>query len=293
MNRVLIVGSGDIACRALPWLTRRFRVYALVRGSANAERMRALGATPLQGDLDDARSLHRLAGLAQYLVHCAPPPESGQGDPRTRSLLASLVRRGSLARGIVYISTTGVYGDCQGAQVCETRPPRPQTARGRRRLAAESDLRAFALRNGVSLRILRAPGIYAAERLSLERLQRGDPVLRHEEDVVSNHIHADDLARVLCLALYRGPHLRIYNVCDDSRLKMGDWYDAMADAFGLPRPPRASRAECAQRLSAMVMSFMAESRCLSNARLYRELRVRLEYPDAIVGLREIASHLKG
>ncbi len=285
MNRLLIIGSGDVATRAMPWLRRHFDVYALVRSAEAALSWRALGAQVLRGDLDRPASLRRLAGLAEHLLICAPPPDSGNDDPRIRHLLAALRRGGRSLRTMVYVSTSGVYGDCAGEVVQEHRAPAPCTARGRRRLAAETRLRAQVIAQGGALRILRAPGIYAAGRLSLARLERGDPVLRAEEDVYTNHIHADDLARAACLALFRGPRLRVFNACDDSDLRMGDYYDAMADLAGLPRPPRLSRSECAQRLTALSMSFMSESRRLSNARIRRELRWRPLHPDVIEGVR--------
>ena len=289
MKRILIVGSGDVALRALPWLTRRFRVYALVRQPEACAALRAGGAVPLRGDLDDRRSLSRLAGLADAVLHFAPPPSSGPGDPRTQHLLAALGSRKSLPQGLVYISTTGVYGDCGGAHVDETRPCRAQTARGQRRVDAERRLRRFCRRTGVRVALLRAPGIYAADRLPLERLRRGDPVLVADEDVHTNHIHAEDLARIACLALFRAPAGRAYNVSDDSGLKMGDYFDAVADAFALPRPPRLARTEIAACLSPLTLSFMSESRRLDNRRLKRELRVRLRYPTIAHGLREALS----
>jgi nucleoside-diphosphate-sugar epimerase len=285
MKRILIVGSGDVASRALPWLTRRFRVFALVRSAEAGAALRAAGAVPVQADLDDRRSLQRLAGLAEAVLHFAPPPATGEGDPRTKRLLAALGARGSLPQRLVYISTTGVYGDCAGTRVDEARPCRPLSARARRRVDAERRLRAFGRRCGVRVSILRAPGIYAADRLPLERLRRGDPVLTAAEDVHTNHIHADDLARLACLALFRAPAGRVYNAVDDSALKMGDYFDAVADAFGLARPPRLARAAIEERLSALTLSFMSESRQLDNRRLKRELRVHLRHPTVAAGLR--------
>ena len=285
MKRILIVGSGDVARRALPWLTRRFRVFALVRQPEAAVELRALGAVPLVGDLDDRHSLRRLAGIADAVLHFAPPPQAGDGDPRMARLLAALAGRSSLPQGVVYISTTGVYGDCAGGRVDETRPCRAQTARGRRRVDAERRLRAFGRRNQVRVALLRAPGIYAADRLPLERLRRGDPVLAADEDVHTNHIHAEDLARIACLALFRAGPGRAYNASDDSGLRMGEYFDAVAERFGLARPPRMARAEIVHHLSPLTLSFMSESRRLDNRRLKRELRLRLRYPTVADGLR--------
>ena len=285
MKRILIVGSGDVARRALPWLVRRFRVFALVRQPEAAVELRALGAVPVVGDLDDRRSLRRLAGIADAVLHFAPPPQAGDGDPRMARLLAALAGRSSLPQGVVYISTTGVYGDCAGARVDETRPCRAQTARGRRRVDAERRLRAFGRRNQVRVALLRAPGIYAGDRLPLERLRRGDPVLAADEDVHTNHIHAEDLARIACLALFRAGPGRAYNASDDSGLRMGEYFDAVAERFGLARPPRMARAEIVHHLSPLTLSFMSESRRLDNRRLKRELRLRLRYPTVADGLR--------
>ena len=285
MKRILIVGSGDVARRALPWLLRRFRVFALVRQLEAAVELRALGAVPVVGDLDDRQSLRRLAGIADAVLHFAPPPQTGHGDPRMARLLAALAGRSSLPQGVVYISTTGVYGDCGGAHVDETRPCNAQTARGRRRVDAERRLRDFCRRSGVRVALLRAPGIYAADRLPLERLQRGDPVLVADEDVHTNHIHAEDLARIACLALFRAGPGRAYNASDDSGLRMGEYFDAVAERFGLARPPRMARAEIVHHLSPLTLSFMSESRRLDNRRLKRELRLRLRYPTVADGLR--------
>lgn len=281
---ILIVGCGDVARRAIPWLARRFRVLAVIRRPEERAALRALGARPLLADLDDRRSLGRLAGIADYLLHAAPPPPEGALDRRTRRLVGVLRSGKSLPQRLCYISTTGVYGDCLGAWADESRPPAPVTARARRRVDAESVLRGLARQSGVRVSILRAPGIYAAERLPLARLERGDPVLRAEEDVFTNHIHAEDLARAACLALFRGRPGRCYNAVDDTALAMGDYFDFLADHYGRPRPPRVSRAEAAERLSPLSLSFMGESRRLSNRRMKAELRVRLAYPTVAAAL---------
>lgn len=285
MRRLLIVGCGDVVRRALPELTRHWRVIALVRG--RDVDLAALGVTQIVGDLDRPASLRRLAGLADAVLHSAPPPDSGEDDPRTRRLIAALRRR-SLPRCLVYISTSGVYGDCQGAPVAETRTVKPRTARAARRVAAEGHLRRFGADSRCRVAILRAPGIYAADRLPLDRLRRGTPLFAAGEDSYTNHIHAEDLGRACAAALERGRANRIYHASDDSDLPMGEWFDKLADAFDLPRPPRVSRKVSAggtpHALPATQLSFMNESRRLDNRRLKQELGFRFRYATVDAGI---------
>jgi nucleoside-diphosphate-sugar epimerase len=190
----------------------------------------------------------------------------------------------------VYISTTGVYGHCNGERVSETRPRRATTPRAQRRVDAEQRLRRFAAQHGIGLSILRVPGIYASTRLPLPRLRQGTPALMDEDDVYTNHVHADDLARAAIAALYRGRPNRAYNVSDDSELKMGEWFDLVADAFRLPRAPRVTRDVAQRTVTPALLSFMNESRRLSNRRMKRELRVSLAYPTPHAALAQAAPH---
>lgn len=283
--RVLIVGCGDVGLRAARALPPRVRVLALVRDAARMAPLRAAGITPLPGDLDQPASLRRLAGLAQRVLHLAPPPGQGGGDPRTRALLRALARR-SPPQALVYGSTSGLYGDCGGAVVHEWRRPAPATARARRRAAAENLVRAFGRQSGARAVVLRIPGIYASDRASgaRQRLLGGAPVLTAADDVYTNHIHADDLARACLLALWRGAPQRIYHASDDSQLKMADYFDLAARLYALPRPARITRAQAQVQLAPMQLSFMSESRRLDNTRLKRELRLRLRYPTPATGL---------
>ncbi len=283
---LLVVGCGDIGQRVLALLRGRWRLLALTSSPGRAAALRQAGALPIVANLDQAASLRRLAGLADAVLHLAPPAAHGSTDQRTGHLLQALARCGRLQR-LVYGSTTGVYGDAAGAQFDETRPVAPATDRARRRVDAEAQLRTFGRRTGVCVSLLRIPGIYATDRLGghpRERLARAAPVLRAEDDVYTNHIHADDLARACVAALYRGLPQRVVNVCDDTDLRMGDYFDLAADLCGLPRPPRLSRAQAAAVLSPMQLSFMGESRRIHNQRLTRELRLRLRYPTVAQGL---------
>jgi len=286
MNRLLIIGAGDVALRTIPLLHNRFKLYALIRNPAYRERLRGLKVTPVLGDLDDRASLSRIAGLADAVLHFAPPPAQGKGDPRTRNLLAAL-SRGTLPQRLVYISTSGVYGDCGGEFIDETHRLNPQTPRAQRRVAAEQLIRDWAKRHSVNASILRVPGIYAAERFPLDRLQAGSPAIVANEDSYTNHIHADDLAHIALAALHHGRPNRVYHAVDGDGMKMGDYFDAIADAFGLTHPPRLSREQVRQAVSPMMWSFMNESRRLSNQRLQKELRVRLRYPQLADALADI------
>src|ERR1700681_2344169 len=258
--RVLLIGCGDVAMRTADLLRANVRLYGLTRRPEDVPKLRNHGITPIAGDLDQLRSLGRLRLAPFAVLHFAPPPSDGRDDPRTARLIAALTKARIIPQRFVYISTSGVYGDCAGTRVSESRPRNAQTPRAHRRIAAENRLRRWATRYGVRLSILRAPGIYAETRLPLERLKLGTPVLRPEDDVFTNHIHADDLARAAVAAVFRGLPNRAYNVTDD------------ADT----------------RIAPMLLSFMSESRRLANQRMKRELRVRLRYPTPQTLFAEVA-----
>ncbi len=277
MKNLLIVGCGDIGLRAAPMLSPHYRLLALSHTPGRFDALRERGITPIYGDLDKHESLGRLAGVAHVVLHFAPPQNCGNLDIRTRNLLAALSSKCSmLPYRLIYISTSGVYGDCGGEFVPETRAARPQTPRAVRRLDAEARIRRWGRENGVSVSILRVPGIYASERLSPSRL--GMPVLMESEDVYTNHIHAEDLARTVFLAIRHGAPGRVYNVSDDSGMKMGAYFDLLAEKFGLPLPVRLSREALRKIVPESMYAFMSESRRLDNYRMKKELGMVLKYP---------------
>ena len=292
-QRVLIVGCGDVGLRTAGQLgapqSQRVRLLALTSSPERVRLLRACGITPLQGNLDDTASLKRLAGLAHRVIHLAPPPTDRRGeserDPRSQNLIRALRLR-TPPEALVYGSTTGVYGDCSGELVNETRSVRPHTPRAQRRVDAENLMR-FLGRSGVRVSVLRIPGIYATDReggTPRERLLKGTPVLMAKEDVYTNHIHANDLARACSAALWRGKPQRVVNVSDDTDMKMGDYFDLAATLYGLPKPPRLSRHDANAALPLMLLSFMNESRRLDNTRMKKELRLQLRYPHVRDGL---------
>lgn len=284
------MGCGDVGLRVAAALGQRVRLLALTSSAERVALLRGRGITPLAGDLDRPRTIARLAGLATRLVHLAPP--QSEGDPqwwrdlRTQALLRVLRRRAP-PRSMVYASTSGVYGDCQGARVTETRPLRPHTPRAQRRADAERVVRHFGRAAHVRSTILRIPGIYASDRPSgtpRERLLKGTPVLQAGDDVYTNHIHAEDLAAVIARCLHDDAAAGVYNACDDTELKAGDWLDLVADRSGLPRPPRVARSEAQARIPAPQLEFLSESRRLDNRRMKTVLGIALAFPSVLAGV---------
>ena len=285
-ERLLMVGCGDVGMRVVRDLGGRLRVLALTSSPERVSLLRQCGMTPLVANLDQPHTLRRLAGIATRVIHLAPPPADGFADPRTAALLAVL-RLCRLPRALVYGSTSGVYGDCGGGVASENRATNAHTPRAMRRVEAERRVRHLGRASGVRVSILRIPGIYAPDReggTPKGRLLKGTPVLQPADDVYTNHIHADDLARACLRALWRGLPQRVYNINDDTALKRGDYFDLAADMYGLPRPPRVALAQAREQLPLMLLSFMSESRRMDNSRMKQELKLRLRYPTVANGL---------
>ena len=274
--RLLIIGCGDVGQRMLPILVKSHKVYVLTSQTEKLPLFRQAGAHPLFGNLDDQSTLHRLSQIADTVIHLAPPNPNGTTDLRTKALIQAL-SKGRRVKRFIYISTTGVYGDCGGQLISETQAVQPQNLRAVRRVDAERQLRAWAVQQGISVVILRVPGIYAGNRLPVERLQKGTPALLESEDVFTNHIHADDLARLTILSMYRASSQRVINACDDSDLKMADYFDLVADKMNLPKPPRVDKETLKTMVSPQLLSFMQESRRISNTRL-QEIGFQFLYP---------------
>jgi nucleoside-diphosphate-sugar epimerase len=283
MQDFVIVGCGYVGqrlARALPGAVR-----ALTGSSASAARLRASGIDAQACDLDALQAAAPLpvATADRILIYLAPPPGDGPTDSRLRRMLGALDGKPSR---IVYMSTTGVYGDAAGASVDESRPPRPTSDRARARLDAETALRDFCGEQGVEWVVLRVPGIYGPGRLPLERIRRGDPVITEEQAGPGNRIHVDDLVSV-CVAAATLPAAanRLYNAGDGNHASSTAYFRLVARLAGLPEPPAVSRDEAARRLSPATWSFLAESRRVDTTRMRQELRVPLRYVDLEEGIR--------
>lgn len=283
MQKMIIVGCGDIGSRlALACLERGDAVTGWVRSEAGMARLHKLRIPALQVDLDAARpAIPDLSG--QWLFYFAPPPAVGREDSRVGHLIQALLQQGSPAK-LVYISTTGVYGDCQGEWVDESRPVAPLADRAFRRLDAETRWRAWSDQTGAGLVILRVAGIYGPGKLPIKRLRSGQPMVSEVDSPVTNHIHSLDLVRICLAAMQRGRSGEVYNVSDGHPGSMTGYFNQVADFLQLPRPPVISKTEAEQQLSPGMRSYLAESRRLSNRKLLTELDLNLRYPTLLEGL---------
>ena len=283
----LIIGCGHIGHRVGAALAKMGQsVTGVARSDEKLVSMRRLGITPFQASLDDPGELANLPTKDTQIYYFAPPPGGGHVDPRMQRFCRQLDADHS-PRKMVVISTSAVYGDCGGEVVDETRPPAPISARGKRRLHAEEEALACGTRLGFPVVILRVTGIYSARRLPVQRVRESQPVLRPEEASFTNRIHAADLARVCIAAMKRGVGGEIYNVSDGQQSTMTDYFNAIADAFGLPHPPQVTLAEAKEVMSPLMLSYVQESRRLDNRKMLRDLGIKLRYPTLADGLRTV------
>jgi nucleoside-diphosphate-sugar epimerase len=263
------------------------RLCGTTRQQAKLAALKQLGIKPILLEMSDVVAMNRLTKISNRWIVLAPPPNHGAIDTNIQNFIRGLKRKEAGAQRfgyfskrqqITYVSTTGVYGDSKGGLIDETAPLKASTDRAKRRVNAERQLRKACKESGWRANILRAPGIYALERLPIERLRLGTPALLPADDVFTNHIHADDLARLCWVAQCKCIPSRVFNAVDQSHLQMGQYFDLVADHFNLARPPRVSRQELKQLVSPMMLSFMSESRKISNERILRELTLHLSYP---------------
>jgi nucleoside-diphosphate-sugar epimerase len=281
-QNVWIMGCGDIGRRvARLYQNEGIKARGWVRSEESLQLGLAQGFAMRKGDVD-AGSFFPIYALDEALVYWfMPPPPSGETDNRLRRFLKGV---DAAPERVVLISTTGVYGDCAGRWIDESEPLKPVAARARRRADAENTVQEWVARFGGESVILRVPGIYAPDRLPLERLQRGEPVLREEEAPWTNRIHADDLAMVCKRAMETAASGSIYNATDGHPSSMTVYFNQVADYAGLPRPPQIGMDEAQTAMSAGMLSYLQESRRIRNDKLRNELGITLQYPTLADGL---------
>lgn len=281
---VLIVGCGDIGHRVGRLLLAAGRqVAGVVAGEESAAKLKEAGIRPLVANLNDPDELHALPTGKALVFYFAPPPGGGITDPKVRNFCA-LASGERAPKRLVYISTSGVYGDCGGAAVTEATPANPQTARAKRRYDAEQTFLSWGVEQGVTVVILRVTGIYGPGRIPISRLIDGHPLLRLEESAPTNRIHADDLAQVCVAAAEQGAPGEIFNVSDGHPSTMTEYFLAVAELAGLPRPPLVSMEEARRVMTPLMLSYLGESRRMDNSRMLKRLGVKLRYPTLAEGL---------
>ncbi|MGD8546785.1 MAG: SDR family oxidoreductase [Thiohalophilus sp.] len=281
-EQVYIVGCGDVGTRvARLWQERGHQVTGLAR---DGDRLEALGIAPRVIDLDDPATLTDLPLDGALVYYFAPPPPRGQDDPRMTHFLQAMELQKIQPARVVYISTSGVYGDQQGGVVNEEAPPNPQVDRARRRYAAEQALREWGRRHEVPVIILRVGGIYGPGRLPVKRIRDAVPMVHEKLAPQTNRIHAEDLAAICMAAAERGRADTIYNVSDGNDSNMTEYFNTVADFLGLPRPPLIDWDEAQRSLGEGMLSYLRESRRMDTRRLREELGVVLQYPDLVSGL---------
>ncbi len=284
MKSVFIIGCGDIGQRVAALCQKNnMRVTGLARSKETVARLEATGIGPVYGDLAQLESLKDLPTANAILFYFAPPPSEGEIDPLIRNFLSS-INTGFLPKQLVLISTSAVYGDCNGKWITETQPLNPQTARSLRRLDAEQALREWSVKMGVPSVILRVGGIYGPGRLPIERIEKSLPILKEDESPFTNRIHQDDLAQICVAAAEHGKNAEVYNVSDGQPSTMSRYFKEVARSNDLPLPPEISLKEAKQVMSAGMLSYLTESRRINNEKMLNELKVNLVYPSLEIGL---------
>lgn len=283
-KEVLIVGCGDIGRRVGRLLMGSGRrVNGVVAGEESAAKLKEMGIRPLIANLNDPGELHDLPTAGALVFYFAPPPGGGITDPKVRNFCAATTGA-RVPQRLIYISTSGVYGDRGGAMVTEETPANPQTSRAKRRYDAEQTLLRWGGEQGVTVIILRVTGIYGPGRIPISRLLDGHPLLRLEESAPTNRIHADDLAQVCVAAAEKGEAGEIFNVSDGHPSTMTEYFLAVAELAGLPRPPLVSMEEARRVMTPLMLSYLGESRRMDNSRMLERLGVKLRYPTLAEGL---------
>jgi nucleoside-diphosphate-sugar epimerase len=284
LDHALIVGCGYVGKRLARRLAGIYDVTALVRSADSAAGLNKAGIRAVALDLDRVRLGSVIPEKLEQgaIFYLAPPSQGGESDLR-------LDRFFQLAtvppRVFVYMSTTGVYGDAQGALVDESRPVDPLTERARRRVSAEEMTRVWCTERRVRRVVLRVPGIYGPGRLPVEHLRQRVPMLQIEDAGISNRVHVTDLVEACATAALNPEARGVYNITDGTSCSSTEFMDCLAEVIGLPPAPRVSMDEAQLTFSPERLSFLNESRRVSNERMLKHLGVRLKYADMREGIK--------
>ncbi|MGV6826583.1 MAG: SDR family oxidoreductase [bacterium] len=284
MSTTLIAGCGYVGKRLAKAIQPKNPVVGLVRSNQSAAQLKNQGIEALTCNLDDDRSCKLPDDIGQ-VYYLAPPPAEGNQDPRIARFLELLPR--TRPGRLLYLSTTGVYGNCNGNWVNENTPLQPTVPRAQRRVDAERTVLSFAEASGWKVVILRVAGIYGPGKLPVARLQNALPMIAAKQAPWTNRIHVDDLVQTCRAAMEVAPDRAVYNVSDGQPGNMREYFDAVADHLGLPRAPVIDLDQAGSELSAGMRSYLAESRRIDNSLMLASLGITLKYPSLAAGLAAI------
>lgn len=281
--KLLIAGCGDVGAKvAKIAIERGMAVTAFSRTGTRSAQLQ--GVISLTGTMDDPENIPQLPTKGAYVIYLIPPPGGGVKDTRVGTFLQN-IKEGDEPSGIIYISTTSVYGDCGDELVDETRPVNPANHTARRRCDAEEQFRNWCSARRTPLIILRVAGIYGPGRIPLQRIQNREPLLDAALSGYTNRIHSEDLAEICLKALERGEDGDIFNVSDNEISKMNDYFNQITDMLGVERLPQVGLDEARKVMSPLMFGYMTESRRIDSSKLLSKLGITLKYPTLQEGLK--------
>jgi len=292
LKNINIIGCGYIGKKIAGLLIDRdIPCHCFVKSETSKATCSKMGLPVVRFNLDKeglSLSKSQLKNFAKStLAYLAAPQRNGLTDVRMANFISILESVNAVPDKIVLISTTGVYGDCKGEWIDESRQARPQADRAFRRLSAETQLTEYCEKNYIHLIVFRVPGIYASDKLPIKRITSGEPIVEAADSGYTNRIHAEDLSALCVEALLEKVESGIYNCCDGRPSTMNDYFTKVADALALRRPEEISLSKAKQTLSEGMLSYLAESKRISNKKLLSHFKTRFKYPNLEAGLKSL------
>ncbi len=280
--QISITGCGHIGkLLAQQLLKKNITVSAYVSSEASLAECNKRKISGAIIDLD--KPLQDIELNDRRVIYLAPPPRSGKDDTRLAHYLHAIDK--CPPEKFVLISTTGVYGNCNGDWIDESAALNPTADRAFRRANAEQQVQQFCQDHCVPLVILRVPGIYGPGKIPVARIKSGQAIVNKDDSPFTNRIHADDLVTVCKQALLNLEITGIYNVTDGHPGTMYEYFMSVAVAMNLPAPPVISLQQAQHTLSEGILSYMAESRRIGNKKLLKDFSLVLQYPNLQAGLK--------
>jgi len=292
LNNINIIGCGYIGKKIANLLkVNGSPCHCFVKSEKSKETCLTTGYPVTQFNLDMQGLALNSSQLNEFkkstIAYLAPPQRNGLTDERVENFISALEEANTVPHKIILISTTGVYGNCNGDWIDESREVQPQAERAFRRLSAETQIIKYCEKNNVHFIVFRVPGIYASDKLPVKRITSGEPIVNAADSGYTNRIHAEDLSALCVEALLENVASGIYNCCDGQPSTMNDYFTKVADALNYPRPEEISLLQARQQLSEGMLSYLAESKRISNKKLLSHFNTKFKYPNLTSGLKSL------